>query len=163
MKPIIPRFLITLISASMFNYAYALEKSTEAEAIALIQKAQEYLKKNGMEKSIQEFNRLDSPFNSLSEMNKKGDLYLFSVDSKGYQAIHGKNPKIPGKVMLDMRDSDGVYIIKDLIKACMESKDGKGWTQYRWPNPVSKEVEIKRGYIEKVAGVDMCLGTGIYK
>ncbi|QJQ06741.1 response regulator [Undibacterium piscinae] len=50
--------------------------------------------------------------------------------------------------------SDGVYIIKDLIKACMESKDGKGWTQYRWPNPVSKEVEVKRGY----TGVDMCLG-----
>ena len=163
MKPIVLRLAITLLAAAMINCAYALEKSTEAEAIALIQKAQEYLKTNGMEKSIREFNRLDSPFNSLSEMNKKGDLYLFSVDSKGYQAIHGKNPKIPGKVMLDMRDSDGVYIIKDLIKACLQSKDGKGWTQYRWPNPVSKEVEVKRGYIEKVAGVDMCLGTGIYK
>ncbi|MFZ6748984.1 cache domain-containing protein [Undibacterium sp. Ren11W] len=163
MKPKAQHLVLALIIASASQWACALEKSTEAEAIALIQKAQEYLKKNGMEKSILEFNRLDSPFNSISEMNKKGDLYLFSVDSKGYQAIHGKNPKIPGKVMIDMRDSDGVYIIKDLVKACMESKDGKGWTQYRWPNPVSKEVEVKRGYIEKVPGVDMCLGTGIYK
>jgi cytochrome c len=157
------RSALSLAIASLLNFAYAAEKSTEAEAVSLIRKAQEYLKKNGLEKATQEFNRLDSPFNTFSDINKKGDLYLYSIDAKGYQAIHGKNPKIPGKVMIDMRDSDGVYIIRDLIKACMESKDGKGWTQYRWPNPVSKEVELKRGYVEKVPGLDLCLGTGIYQ
>jgi cytochrome c len=163
MKPAALRLGFAVLVASAFHSVFALEKSTEAEAIAHIQKAQDYLKKNGVEKAILEFNRLDSPFNTFSDINKKGDMYIFSVDSRGYQAIHGKNPKIPGKIMLDMRDSDGAYIIKDLLKACMESKDGKGWTLYRWPNPVSKEVEVKRGYIEKVPGLDMCLGTGIYK
>ena len=145
------------------NLSFAVEKSTEAEAIALLQKAQEYLKKNGLQKSIIEFNRLDSPFNTYSDINKKGDLYLFSVDSKGFQSVHGKNPKIRGKVMVDMRDIDGVYLIQDFIKICFKTKEGKGWTSYRWPNPVTKEVEAKRGYVEKIPGMDLCLGTGIYK
>ena len=44
------------------SLSFAVEKSTEAEAIALMQKAQDYIKKNGFEKAIIEFNRLDSPF-----------------------------------------------------------------------------------------------------
>jgi cytochrome c len=143
--------------------SFAAEKSTAAEAIALLQKAQDYVKKNGIEKSIIEFNRLDSPFNTYSDINKKGDLYLYSLDSKGFQAVHGKNSKIRGKVMLEMRDIDGVYLIQDFVKICFKTKEGKGWTSYRWPNPVTKEVESKRGYVEKVAGMDFCLGTGIYK
>lgn len=145
------------------NLTFAVEKSTEAEAIALLQKAQDYIKKNGIEKSVIEFNRLDSPFNTYSDINKKGDLYLYSLDSKGFQSVHGKNPKIRGKVMLDMRDIDGVYLIQDFVKICFNSKEKKGWTRYRWPNPITKEVEVKRGYVEKVPGMDLCLGTGIYK
>jgi cytochrome c len=147
----------------MASVSLAVEKSTEAEAIALLKKAQDYLKKNGVDKSIIEFNRLDSPFNTFSEMNKKGDLYLYSLDSKGFQSVHGKNPKIRGKVMLDMRDIDGVFLIQDFVKVCFKTKEGKGWTSYRWPNPITKEVEAKRGYVEKVPGIDLCLGTGIYK
>lgn len=145
------------------NASFAIEKSTETEAIALLQQAQDYLKKNGLEKSLIEFNRLDSPFNTYSTINKKGDLYLFSTDSKGFQSVHGKNPKIRGKIMLDMRDIDGVFLIQNFVKICFHSKQGKGWTTYRWPNPITKEVEAKRAYVEKVPALDLCLGTGIYK
>ena len=140
--------------------ALAAEKSTEAEAIALIQKAQEYIKKNGVEKSVAEFNKLDSPFNTASDINKKGDLYLYTIDQKGYQAVHGKNPKIVGKVMIDMRDQDGVYLIKEMAEKCFAA--GKGWVAYRWPNPVTKDLEKKKGYVERVPGQDFCIGTGIY-
>ncbi|MFZ6656049.1 cache domain-containing protein [Undibacterium sp. TJN19] len=142
------------------SIAVAAEKSTEAEAIALIQKAQEYIKKNGVEKSIVEFNKLDSPFNTTSDINKKGDLYLFTVDQKGYQAVHGKNPKIVGKVMVDMRDQDGVYLIKEMAEKCFAT--GKGLVAYRWPNPVTKDLEKKKGYVERVPGQDFCIGTGYY-
>lgn len=140
----------------------AVERSTEDEALALIRSAQAYLKKNGLEQSIEEFNRLDSPFNSKSEMNPKGDLYLFTLDQKGYQAVHGKNPKIRGKVMIEMRDSDGVFLIRELAKKCF-SPEGKGWVGYRWPNPVTGNLESKVGYVERIPGMDLCVGTGIYK
>ncbi len=64
--------------------AIAVERSTEAEALALIQKAQEYIKTYGVEKAVIEFNRLDSPFNSVSEINKKGDLYLYTLTAIRY-------------------------------------------------------------------------------
>jgi signal transduction histidine kinase len=157
------RLVLAAVFATYTNWAFTAEKSTEADAMFLIQKAQDYLKKNGLEKSIVEFNRLDSPFNTFSDINKKGDLYLYTVDSKGYQAVHGKNPKIRGKIMLEMRDIDGIFLIKNFIALCFESKEGKGWTNYHWPNPITNEVEAKRGYVEKVPGSDFCLGTGIYK
>ncbi|MBC3873234.1 cache domain-containing protein [Undibacterium flavidum] len=141
----------------------AIERSDAKMAIALMQKAQTYLQQNGVEKAIIEFNRLDSPFNSKSTINPYGDLYLFTLDSKGYQAVHGKNPKIRGKFMLEMRDIDGVYLIEALVKICFSSKEGKGWTKYRWPNPITKEVEPKQGYAERVPGMDLCIGTGIYQ
>lgn len=137
-------------------------KSTQADAVALMKKAQEYIKTNGLEKAYVEFNNLESPFNVKSDINKHGDLYLYTTDFNGFQTVHGKNPKIRGKVMIDMRDSDGVYLIKGLIEAC-KSPAGKGWVDYKWPNPVSKNLEPKSGYIERIPGTDVCLGTGIYK
>ena len=141
----------------------AIDRSDAKDATSLIEKAQAYIQQNGIEKSILEFNRLDSPFNSKSNINPKGDLYLYTLDSKGYQSVHGKNPKIRGKVMLEMRDIDGIPLIANMVKICFQTKEGKGWTRYRWPNPITKEVEPKQGYVERVPGQDLCLGTGIYR
>ncbi|MCV2367966.1 cache domain-containing protein [Roseateles oligotrophus] len=158
---LLPVAALLLCGASQVS---AQERSTADEALALISAAQAYVKANGLEKSIAEFNKLDGPFNSKSDINKKGDLYLFSVDPKGFQAIHGKNPKIVGKVTLDMKDSDGVMLIQELVKTCFSSKEGKGWTAYKWPNPLTKVIEPKQAYVERVPNVpDFCLGTGIYK
>jgi len=155
--------LFFIAGASLASPSFAVERSDAKTAIALMQKAQAYLQQNGVEKALIEFNRLDSPFNSKSAINPHGDLYLYTLDPKGYQAVHGKNPKIRGKFMLEMRDIDGVYLIAALVKICFSSKEGKGWTKYRWPNPITKEVEPKQGYVERVPGMDLCLGTGIYQ
>lgn len=139
----------------------AIERSDAKDALLLIQKAQEYIQQHGVNAAIVEFNRLDSPFNVKSSINPKGDLYLYTLDPKGYQSVHGKNPKIRGKVMIEMRDIDGIPLIANMVKICFQSKDGKGWTKYRWPNPITKEVEPKQGYVERVPGLDLCIGTGI--
>jgi signal transduction histidine kinase len=137
-------------------------KSSQADAVGLIKKAQEYIKANGLEKAYVEFNSLESPFNTKGDINKHSDLYLYTIDYTGLQVVHGKNPKIRGKVMIDMRDSEGVYLIKGLVDKC-KGPEGKGWVDYKWPNPVSKNLEPKSGYIERIPGTEVCLGTGIYK
>jgi signal transduction histidine kinase len=38
---------------------------------------------------------------------------------------------------------------------------GKGWVDFKWPNPVTKAVESKSGYVERVD--DFLIGSGIYK
>lgn len=140
----------------------ATTNSSETQALALIQKAQAYIKAHGLEASFAEFNRLDSPFNSKSDINPNGDLYLFTLDYAGYQVVHGKNPKIRGKVMIDMRDSEGVPLILNMVVRC-KSPTGKGWVPYKWPHPISHEVESKLGYVERIEGTKICVGTGVYK
>lgn len=143
--------------------ALAVERSNADEAVALVNKAIAYLKKNGPEQAIAEFNTLTSPYNSTSEINKKGDLYLFMFSAakvNAGQIVHGKNPKIVGKDVSDMRDADGVYLIREIFKAC-NSREGHGWVKYKWPNPITNAVEAKQSYVVKVD--DYCLGTGIYQ
>lgn len=153
-----------LLLAGLTSAAQALDRSGEADAVRLIQQAQDYLKQHGTDKALAEFNRLDSPFNSQSPINPHGDLYLFSLAPDGFQIVHGKNPKIRGKVMIEMRDVDGVYLIREMVKICFETPSGKGWVRYKWPHPITKVVEPKRGYVERVPGVPtLCLGTGIYR
>ena len=83
-------------------------RSKQADAIALVKKAQEYIKANGIEKAYEEFNKLDGQFNTKSPINPHGDLYIYNTDFNGHQLVHGKNPKIRGKTMIDMRDQEGV-------------------------------------------------------
>ena len=137
-----------------------LTRSTEAQAFALLTEAQAYIVQNGMEKAFVEFNRLDSPFNVKSEMNPNGDLYLYTVDFEGYQAVHGKNPKIRGKFMLEMQDKNKVSIIKEMAAQC--KRERKGTLAYEWPNPITDIVEHKVGIHERIPGTEICLGTGIY-
>lgn len=155
--------LILIAATLAAGPVLAVERSTAEEAVALVDKAIDYLKKNGREKSIAEFNNLNSPFNSTSDINKKGDLYLVMFDggkvSTG-QLVHGKNPKIVGKDLSDLRDADGVYLFREIFKAC-HTPAGKGWVSYKWPNPVNKLVEDKQTYVVRVD--DLCIGTGIYK
>lgn len=163
----IRRFLLliaclTALLATPAAQAQVVDRSDEAMAMALLAKARLYLKNHGLEAAVVEFNRLDSPFNTKSSINPYGDLYLYSVAPDGFQLIHGKNPKIRGKVMLEMRDADGFYLIKEFVRVCFETKDGKGWVAYKWPHPVTQQIEPKRGYVERISP-DLCLGTGIYQ
>ena len=39
--------------------------------------------------------------------------------------------------------------------------DGKGWVDYKWVNPVSKEIQAKSVYLEK--SDDLIIASGFYK
>jgi signal transduction histidine kinase len=128
------------------------EHATADEAVALVKSAVAYLKANGKEKAIAEFMNPKGPF-------IKGELYLFVYDNKGVNLAH-INPKMVGKNLIDMRTEDGSYIIKKVIEIG-DSKEGKGWQDYKWPNPVTKALEAKRSYTEMVDGV--YISCGVYK
>ena len=130
------------------------EKGTADEAMAMVKKAVAYLKENGKDKAFVEF------ANTANTQFHDRDLYLFVYDMNGVAVAHGNNPKMVGKNLLDMKDNDGKFIIKGFIEVA--STKGKGWVDYKWPNPVTKAVEQKSSYIEKVDG-GLLIGAGIYK
>ncbi|HYD81830.1 MAG TPA: cache domain-containing protein [Paucimonas sp.] len=153
MKKIIKGFLLGLCFALAGSISMAAERGSPEEAVAMVKKAVAYLKANGKDKAFAEFGNLDN-----KEFHDR-DLYIFVYDLNGINLAHGNNPKMVGKNLLDMKDNDGVYIIKGFIEVA--NSKGKGWVDYKWPNPVTKAVESKSSYIEKVDG--MIVGCGIYK
>ncbi|GAA4031400.1 cache domain-containing protein [Actimicrobium antarcticum] len=155
MKNLLRSLVLTLFALTMTGTALAAEKGSREEAVALVKKAAAYLKENGKEKSFAEFNKPDGPFVDR-------DLYIFaySANGDGTNLAHGANAKLIGKNLIDLRDADGKAIVKNFIEVG-NSKAGNGWVDYKWPNPVTKAVEQKASYVEKVG--DVILGSGVYK
>ena len=71
---------------------------------------------------------------------------------------HGNNPKMIGKSLIDLKVGDK-YVVKEMIAVALSK--GKGWVDYQWPNPVTKDLEMKSSYVEKID--DYFVGCGIYK
>jgi cytochrome c len=137
---------------AMQAQAVAADNGTAAEAIALVKKAADYMKANGKEKAYAEFSNPKGAF-------KDRDLYIMVYDMNGVNRAHGANPKLIGKDLIDLKDADGNPIIKSFVET--GKTKGKGWIDYKWPNPVSKAIESKSTYIEKHD--DVLIGAGIYK
>ena len=69
------------------------------------------------------------------------------------------NPKMIGKNMMELRDADGRYPIKERLEQAA-SKDS-GWQELTFFNPQTKKVEPKQMYWEKHNG--LIFAAGAYK
>ncbi|MDY7574033.1 cache domain-containing protein [Actimicrobium sp. CCI2.3] len=155
MKYLLKSLVLSVFALLMTGAVIAAEKGSRDEAVALVKKAAAYLRENGKEKAFAEFNKPDGPFVDR-------DLYIFaySAGGDGTNLAHGANPKLIGKNLLELRDADGKPIVKNFIEVA-NGKTGNGWVDYKWANPLTKAVEAKTSYVEKVG--DVILGSGVYK
>lgn len=153
MKKVIAGVLVCcflLISAGM---AFSADKQgTSAEAVAMVKKAIQYIKANGREKAFAEFSNPKGRF-----IDK--DLYITVYDMNGVCLAHGFNPKMVGKNMIDLKDSDGKPFVKERVELA-KTKDSF-WLEYKYVNPLSKQIEQKSQYVEKMG--DILVNCGIYK
>ena len=69
------------------------------------------------------------------------------------------NPKHVGKNMLDLRDPDGKYIVKERLDGARVKPSGS--IDYKFFNPVTKKVEPKRAYWQRHG--DLLFTAGAYK
>lgn len=122
------------------------------EAMALAKKAVKYYKANGREKALAEFNKPNGEFVDR-------DLYITATGVDGVTVAHGANPKLVGKSLMELKDVDGKAFIKSFVEVA--NTKGSGWVDYKWPNPVTKVIEQKSSYVEKVD--NLVITCGIYK
>jgi len=147
-------FAALILAFGITNAAAQGAKGTAAEATAMVDKTIAFIKKNGREKAFAEIN------------NKKGqftdrDLYIFVYDMKGKVLAHGSNEKLIGKDVIEVRDVDGKHYVKERIEMMSKGPDAKGWQDYKFMNPVSRQIEQKSAYLRRYE--DMIIGCGIYK
>jgi cytochrome c len=133
--------------------AVCAERANAGEAVRFVKNAVSYLKKHGEKKAFADF------ADTKNAQFHDRDLYLFVYDFNGVNVAHGNNPKMVGKNLLELKDADGKPIIRSFIDVA--SKKDSGWVEYMWPNPVTKAIEHKSSYIERVGG--LIIGAGIYK
>ena len=140
-----------LALASFTASAQDAQRASEADAEAMVKKAIAHYKKSGKEKAIADFNKNPGPFVDR-------DLYV-TVYTPNADALAHINPKMVGKNMMELRDGNGKYHIKERMEAA--AKGNNGWQDFTFFNPVSKKIEPKRMYWEKHDG--LIFACGAYK
>lgn len=152
MKIYLQMVMAAVLFLSLVEYGRSGDAGSKEEAQAMVQKAIAFYKANGQEKTFVEIN------NSKGQFVDR-DLYVVVYSMEGKNLAHGANPKMIGKDLLEMQDPDGKFFVKERIEITKTS--GKGWQDYKFVNPVSKDIEPKTMYVEKVD--DMIFGCGVYK
>ena len=143
--------VLTLLSSALSSRA---EFGTRAEAVAMVKRAQAKFKKDGFDPLVKTINSGAKEFNDR-------DLYVFIVDFTGRNHANAVTPAITGKMIWDIKDQDGKFIVQDMIAITKEK--GGGWIDYRWINPVTKNFEEKSAYFERLGGTaDYFVACGVY-
>ena len=90
------------------------------------------------------------------------DTYIFVDAPDGTELVNGGFPGIEGKNIMDFKDVNGKYLVRDYINLAL--KDGEGWIKYFWPKPGSDVPSEKRTYVKRVkyGGETFIVGCGAY-
>jgi cytochrome c len=132
--------------------ASAADNATAKEAEAMVKKGIAYIKANGKEKGYAEVTSKQSQF-------KDRDLYLVVYQLDGKVLAHGANEKMVGRVLIDLKDVDGKEFVRERVE--LGKAKPSFWQDYKFTNPVSKKVEPKTAYCERLDDSVVC--GGIYK
>jgi cytochrome c len=133
--------------------ALAAATATKDEAVAMVKKGIAFIKSNGADKGYTEITAKNPSFVDR-------DLYLVVYGLDGKCLAHGANPKQVGKDLIDLTDIDGKPFVKERVSMVKASPAGV-WQEYKFTNPVSKKIEPKLMYCEKLGDTAVC--GGIYK
>ncbi len=134
------------------NVTFAAQFGTSAEAEALVKKAIQLIKTEGKDKAFAEISNPKGKFIDR-------DLYVFVYDMDGKCVSHGFNSKMIGKELAEVKDSDGKYFVRERIE--IAKTKGKGWQDYKFTDPITKKIEQKSAYVERLD--NLIVGCGVYK
>jgi len=151
------RSLAFLVFAALIAAASPAQAANEFgskdEAVAMVKRVEAQFKKDGAE----------ATFKAVSDKGVASyhdrDLYPFIYDMTGKCVAHGARPALIGKNLIDLKDQDGKFLIREMVDIAKGS--GSGWIAYKWPNPITNKIEDKLSYVEKMG--NYFVGVGVYK
>jgi len=129
----------------------AADHGTATEAKAMLVKAITHYKAVGRKQALADFTANKPPFGDR-------DLYVVCFNSERIVVANGGFPGYVGTRGDTVVDENG----KGVGAASWEatSASGEGVVQYRWVNPVTRDVEAKTMFVARIGG-DVC-GVGNY-
>lgn len=151
MNKLVRAVVLTAMVAGSVMAAGAAERATLDEAKAMVKKARAYLREVGPEKAFAEFSNPKGRFVDR-------ELYLFVNDRNGVNLAHGANPRLIGKNLMDLRDTDGIYMTRQFF---VVAGKGGGTVDYKFLNPATRTIEPKTAYVEMEG--EYLVGSGIFR
>ncbi|KAF0222620.1 MAG: Methyl-accepting chemotaxis [Rhodospirillaceae bacterium] len=147
-------YSLKLLSASVMEEHHAKVKSIVETAIGVMKR---YRKEVDAGRLSEEDARKQA-FMALDGMRYDGSEYIFAFDDKATTYVHPKADLV-GKSLTELKDANGVYIVRDLIT---QAKAGGGYVHYVWPRTGTDKPVPKISYAEMVPGWNFMVGSGVY-
>jgi cytochrome c len=147
-----PLAALLATAALVTGTAFAAEWATKDEAQAMVQRAVALIKEQGPDKAYPAISDKTGRFIDR-------DLYVVVYQLDGKVLAHGANAKLIGKDLIDAQDVDGKFYVKERVE--LARKQPTFWQEYKFVNPVSKKIEPKQMYCERLNETAVC--GGVYK
>jgi signal transduction histidine kinase len=151
-KSVVSILKLSVATSFLCGAAMAGEWATRDDAQAMVKKALDAIKADGTAKVYAEIIK-------KSERFVDRDLYVVVYGLDGKVLAHGANEKLVGIDMLDAQDVDGKPFVKERVE--LAKSKGTFWQDYKFVNPVSKKIEPKQMYCERLEETAVC--AGVYK
>src|SRR5260370_38253667 len=128
------RFLALLSLSIVIGWgpAAASDRGSREEAVAMVKRGEVKFQKDGPDVTFKAVTGQDGAFHDR-------DLYPFIYTLDGVCVAHGANPALVGKNLVDLKDQDGKFLIREL--AATPKKTGGARGDYKWPNPNTNLIE----------------------
>lgn len=88
--------------------------------------------------------------------DKSGYFFIYRVG--GTVFVHAAKPSLEGKNLINLKDNDGKFLIKELNRV---SQSGGGYVEYWWDKP-GQGNQPKLSYSRMIPGTPYWIGTGVY-
>lgn len=128
------------------------DRAKPEEARALLAKAIAHVKAAGKDKAFADFMQKPGPWIDR-------DLYITVFDLNGKTLAHGANARMVGKDNINLQDANGKHHVKERLE--IAKSKGKGQQEFAFLNPMTKQIEAKLMFFEKVD--DIVIACGSYK
>ena len=98
---------------------------------------------------------------NMTYEDEYGKNYIFMSSYDGTMLVQPFESRKEGSNQLDLQDSNGRYIIRELVKAAQENPKGS-FVSYNYFLPTEQRVEEKWSYVIGIPELDAYIGTGMY-
>ena len=143
----------TLLVAALAVFggiAFAATGATKDEAVAMVKKAVSAIKTEGADKAYAEISNPSGQFVDR-------DLYIVVYGLDGMVLAHGADAKRIGTNQINDKDADGKEFVKERVD--LAKAQPSFWQEYKFMNPVTKKVEPKQMYCERLGETVVCGGV----
>ena len=151
MRSFLATLAATLVCLASVPAGADATRGSEDEAVAMVKRAIHHYDQHGRDKALADLSRDPGPFVDR-------DLYVTVYDFKGTALAH-INQKMLGRNLINLRDPDGKYIVRERTEAAL--KQATGWQEYKFYNPSTKRIEPKHMYWERHD--NLIFGCGAYQ